>query len=304
MNQYINSIVSIIKNNRNFLFKINRRFHLFLFKKNGNTHPLSIPYLSGDNLRSLAKHQYDNIDSRFLPELVIDNDLVFVASPMIKYFLESIHPQIQARYILITHNGDENIDEHYLKYIDDRIIKWFAQNANVYHPKLFPLPIGLENLSYYNNGIINYFSQERKKTRPKKDRILFGFNIATNREERSPAFTCLSKNDQADQIIGWPTPRKYLKLLSGYRFVASPPGNGLDCIRTWEALYVRTIPIVKRSYLTEYFFNLGLPLWIIDDWHELDNLSREQIAKKYCELWSGFDDQILFFDYWKDKIVN
>ena len=30
-----------------------------------------------------------------------------------------------------------------------------------------------------------------------------------------------------------------------FAFVASPSGNGLDCHRTWEALLLRSIPIVK-----------------------------------------------------------
>ena len=34
-----------------------------------------------------------------------------------------------------------------------------------------------------------------------------------------------------------------------FAFVASPSGNGLDCHRTWEALLLRSIPIVKVSVL-------------------------------------------------------
>ena len=66
-----------------------------------------------------------------------------------------------------------------------------------------------------------------------------------------------------------PTRRKWLRHLSGvsfavvqnksmerrfvwettaqYAFVASPPGNGFDCHRTWEALVLGCIVIVQNS---------------------------------------------------------
>lgn len=37
--------------------------------------------------------------------------------------------------------------------------------------------------------------------------------------------------------------------LGNSRFVVSPPGNGIDCHRTWEALALGAIPIVQNSSL-------------------------------------------------------
>ena len=40
---------------------------------------------------------------------------------------------------------------------------------------------------------------------------------------------------------------------SKYAFVLSPRGRGLDCHRTWEALCLGCIPIVKKSPITKLF---------------------------------------------------
>jgi hypothetical protein len=55
--------------------------------------------------------------------------------------------------------------------------------------------------------------------------------------------------------------------MAAHAFVASPHGNGLDCHRTWEALALGCIPIVKRSPIDKVF--QGLPVWIVGSWKEV-----------------------------------
>jgi hypothetical protein len=61
-----------------------------------------------------------------------------------------------------------------------------------------------------------------------------------------------------------------------FAFEVSPHGNGLDCFRTWEALLLGTIPIVRRSTLEPLFRAEALPVAIVDSWTEVtaSNLSR------------------------------
>jgi hypothetical protein len=63
------------------------------------------------------------------------------------------------------------------------------------------------------------------------------------------------------------TPRQYRKLVSQSKYVISPPGNGPDCHRTWEALYLGATPIVKRSHWP--FNKYKLPVAIVDSWDEI-----------------------------------
>jgi len=105
-------------------------------------------------------------------------------------------------------------------------------------------------------------------------------------------------------MAGWPDPPRYLKALAGHRFVASPEGNGLDCHRTWEALYLGTIPIVLHSRAMEYFRDLGLPILLIDNWPELANYDEVTLEKKYQELIARKNDSALSLDYWSEQIKN
>jgi hypothetical protein len=56
-------------------------------------------------------------------------------------------------------------------------------------------------------------------------------------------------------------------MLRDTKFVLSPPGNGPDCHRTWEAIYSGAIPIVKRDFWP--FKTLSLPVLVVNDWNEV-----------------------------------
>jgi hypothetical protein len=102
--------------------------------------------------------------------------------------------------------------------------------------------------------------------------------------------------------LGDLTVGKHQKALARYAFVASPPGNGLDTHRTWEAMYLNCVPIVKRSFMTEEFERLGLPIWIVDSYEELKKYDENALKAKYLELEPKFKSDALWFDYWKDLI--
>lgn len=289
----------------NFVFRIKRGVFRRLIKISSNPHPTSYPYISGDTFRSMANMIYDRDLNTIKTNQVTPNTIIFVEAAWIEKFFKNIHPQISNPYTLITHNGDNLIDEIMARYLDDKIIHWYAMAVLTNNPQITPLPAGLENLSYYNNGIPRLFDRFRKvKKKIKKNRIVFNFTIETNKEERQQAYDLLTKNPLADKIEGFPNAKRYLKTIIEYKFIACPPGNGIDSHRLWEALYLGLVPITKSSLLTEYFKNLGLPIWLIDDWTELSNLTETMLEKKYQELRGGKREEVLFADYWFNMIKN
>jgi hypothetical protein len=95
-----------------------------------------------------------------------------------------------------------------------------------------------------------------------------------------------------------------MRTLSEYKFVLSPPGNGLDTHRTWEAMYLGVVPIVKDSSAMRYFQGLGLPLWIVTSWDEVVSVDERDLEGKYEDLKRGFDCPALFMDYWRRVILG
>ena len=60
----------------------------------------------------------------------------------------------------------------------------------------------------------------------------------------------------------------FLTKMSTYQFVLCPHGGGLDPNpKCWEALLMKTIPIVKRNTMSESLEHL--PIVIVNDWNEI-----------------------------------
>ena len=77
----------------------------------------------------------------------------------------------------------------------------------------------------------------------------------------------------------------YLDGLSKSMFSISPNGNGIDCHKTWESIYLKTIPVVTKSINSEHYSKL--PILILDKWDDLDKLRLDEDL--YTSLIEKFD---------------
>ena len=277
-----------------------RRFHA-RHARSGSKALSSRPFISGDTFKSLADHSYDGTGS-FDPKKVKEGDIVFIKTDLVHGFFEKMHPSIDASYRIITHNSDRRVGEKEAGLIDGKVIRWYAQNAAVSHPKLTPIPIGLENMSYFENGIVGIFEGLRRKAVPKKNRILSAFSVGTNPQERGEALAALRRSPVADILPDRPEPSEYLSTLQSYKFVAAPEGNGPDSHRIWEAAALGAIPIAKKTRLLEHFHSLGLPILFIDDWKDVEAFSEQQLEALYSKIMltcGPVADNLVMFHYWQ-----
>ncbi len=290
-----------------YLSAFTRKIYKAKMKFAKNKRPSSYPYLSGDSFRALADHIHDETGT-FDPNAVQKGDIVFVNNPLTIPYLKTVHPHIKHPYILIEHNGDNSIDKEVIDLLDDKIIRFYAQDLVYGGDKVIPIPIGLENAHFHINGITSLFDYLRNyvERHPpvRKNRAFFFFNVGTNPKERGPAKEYCLKHPCMDTTTGMLSPKVHLKTLMTYKFVVSPPGNAIESCRTWEALYIKTIPIVKEFVSMNYFASLGLPIWIVKDWSELDGYSEADLAKKYDELMRDAKWDALYMDFWIKKIKD
>lgn len=286
------------------LFRTYRIIGRILIKYSSNPRPSSYPYITGDGFRNFADHIYDDLQKDFDVNKVKYKDIIFVGDSNIKKFLSEIHPKIKSSYILVTHNGDEMVDEDAVKMMDDKILKWYGINILVSNPKVIPIPLGIENKHYYVLGIPYIFNRVIKKNVAKINRIFYGFTVVNNISERQQAMDVLKVNQLADTYKRWMNFFQYLPFLSTYKFVASPPGSCVEGHRTWDALYIGSIPIVKSSVTIDYFEKIGVPLWSVKNWHELDNLIEKDLADTFESIKKKCNSETIYMDYWIDKIKN
>ena len=91
------------------------------------------------------------------------------------------------------------------------------------------------------------------------------------------------------------TPREIIwKLQTRYSFVISPVGQGLDTHRTWEALILGCIPIIRKNPIVEVFKDL--PVLMVNKWSDINKELLETTIKKFKTKKFNYDKLNRF--YW------
>lgn len=238
--------------------------------------------ISGDTFKKLCDLSFDE-DGR--NEFVIKNrifkePLVFIKTD---YVFSVIKELLKEPIRIVTHNSDYCIDEKFIDLLDNKnVIHWYAQNIAINHPKLSSIPIGIAN-SKWAHGDTQALQECINKNNKKTNLVYANFTVSTNPRERN---LCLevTKRNGIDFVERLPF-NQYLDGLSRSMFSISPNGNGIDCHKTWESLYLKTIPIVTKSINSIQYSDL--PILIVDKWSDLDKITLNEDL--YNSIIGGFN---------------
>lgn len=242
---------------------------------------------------------------------------IYLCTDSVPLFITEVLADIHRPFTLVT--GDSDLTVSSLTIIDIETLlsspylkKWFAQNLSYDHSKIEPMPIGLDFHSAWQNPRL--YSGQHILPAHQEGELRSICRTAKKFSERKPLVVCdwighstYGDREEARQAIPEgarivPTqrlPRHELwQLYVKYAFVASPFGVGLDCHRTWEAIALGCVPIIKRSSISELFEDM--PVLIIDDWAQVtpNYLSRQHRALAERK----FDYSNLFLSYWLNRI--
>jgi len=177
-----------------------------------------------------------------------------------------ILPCLENDFVLVTHNSDGNITEKYRSLLDHpKLLFWHAQNVLFNHPKLGGLPIGIAN-SMWPHGNQEVIESVIADLPQKTESIYFNFSLSTNPQERSPCYEALKGRLTWQPTLDF---KSYIQTLANYKYAICPPGNGIDCHRIWECIYLGVIPILLKSSFTEKV-NIRFPCILLDTWEDLD----------------------------------
>jgi len=263
----------------------------------------------------------NNIDQYNFSDLK-NNDVLYIKTDALYNFKKNIN-NINSRFILVSGCSDYtipfdifyNIDEFINFISNDKIIHMFAQNCIYKHPKITNLPIGLdyhtlngnENLFWGNNcrPIIqeNELINIKNSSKPFYERIYkcystfhFSYKGYKYEYDRIDALNNIPHNIIHFEKNQIPRNKTWENQIN-YAFVLSPHGNGLDCHRTWEALVLGCIPIVKKSDIDSLYEDL--PVLIVNNWSNLNqDLLTNTIDKFKNKI---FNYNKLSLKYWIDK---
>lgn len=263
--------------------------------------PSSYPYLSGDTFRSFCDYVFDETGNTVIPEKIEYGDVIFLKTDYLREFFTSVHPTIINPYILITHNSDYPAPGEFGHMLDDpKIIAWFGQNVKDVHPKLHPIPIGIAN-RYWGHGNIDSVAEIQRLTAGcSKNLFLYMNFLPSTYPPQRPYVFQLFKDQPFCTVSNQKDFWSYLFDLSHSKFVLSPRGNGLDCHRTWETLYMGSIPIMISSTIDPLFE--GLPVILIKDWNEV---TQEFLETKWEEMsCTNYQFDRMYADYWLKMISS
>ena len=222
------------------------------------------------------------------------NNIFYMKFECLFYFITQILPQLTKPFIIITHNSDRSSGMNSIILNHPLLVKWYGQNMNVISNKTEGIPIGLENRYW---GRTNFEIIQKYKNLTKDKLLYLNFSLKTNKNRKPIMDNLLKKGFKQNEKLPW---NEYIKDLASHKFAISPNGNGVDCHRTWECLYLGVVPIVTKSIVMSFFKDL--PILFVNNY---DVITEDFLNLKYKE----FQDKTFSLDklsltYWKNKILK
>jgi hypothetical protein len=237
--------------------------------------------------------------------------------------LKNTIDSIRFQFTLVSGCGDytnpnDFFDSHddFLHFIqNEKITRWFSQNCLIEHPKITKIPIGLDYHTLFDRY---YYWGEQATPIEQENELIEVKNKTIPFWEREPK--CYSNFHFIDygNIFGYtrndviktvpkelvyyePTQIRRLETWinqSKYAYVISPFGHGLDCHRTWEALILGCIVIVKTSPLDCLYKDL--PVLIVNEWYDINEELLKKTIVEFKE--TKFDYNKLTLEYYINEI--
>lgn len=274
----------------------------------------SFPFISGDTFRSVAHFVVEKPEA---VQTLRSREVELFSEPGLMVFcqvdqLTNLATGLASvscfgnKVTLVIHNGDV-VDSAAVEALSDKFHQVLCVNWMGSQSVAQPIPIGLENVAINVNGRLTEHMDKyprhlqvlRKEKRPSS--VLVSFNVATNPDARS-GVSSIFRDVQGTTIRMKRTTRAGFQadLLHHY-FVVSPPGNGLDCHRTWEAMYAGCVPIVLRQAWP--FDGERLPVLAVDNWGDARELLEGDPEVLYSDIWQGSRQEEMYFSHYVSKFA-
>lgn len=277
------------------------------------------PSFLQSDVESIDEADYEKVDMY---------STVYVQASALKVWFKAVYPVLKSKslkIILVTGDavvsaplaaiGLSNPIEIDVIRRDGVILHWFAQNCDLPgNPFITPIPLGIDFHSMHARPIwgeqkTSYLEQDqlldrlgcrgRDNWEKKSYKIVCDAHLtaATNFVDRSAAF---SHFKDLPSVLLLPTqlPRSdFWRLIVSSKFIVSPLGAGFDCHRTWEALILGAVPIIRKTTISPVFD--GLPVLQVNQYSDVTAESLQSYAYP-----PHIKEYRLTLGYWIGKIAS
>jgi hypothetical protein len=277
----------------------------------------SSEYISSYNFIYACDHhlEFPTSESTELPLTYpkSNGETIYINTTAIPNFIKNYLPYIKYKFVLLSGDTDKTIPNDYQNETqiilnNPLLIKWYAQNSVLITDKLCQLPIGLDlhtltkialwgdmkSVSEQINDLEMIKSIQVNKQNKCYGNFHFSFANIKYGYDRKDAYNKIPKELMYYEPQKVPRIDSWTKMIE-YKYVISPLGNGLDCHRTWEAIILGCIPIVKKSELDSMYE--GLPVLIVNDWSDINQDMLNNFKPDTSKI------EKIYMTYWRNLIT-
>lgn len=219
----------------------------------------------------------------------LPGDSIYVCTETLPVFIHTWLSLMRVPFVLVAGDSDETIDASSNEFNDlfasSLLIAFFGQNMVNPRTRCVQMPIGLDyHTVMAGNGRQRHaWLRAGDGTQPSEQEAVLKQTLHASQSPRVPNvyanFGAMDKRgDRASAISTVPPellvydtgskPRADVwQRMATHAFVLSPFGNGFDCHRTWEALALGAIPIVRGQHFATLFE--GLCVMQVSEWRDV-----------------------------------
>lgn len=183
-------------------------------------------------------------------------------------------------FVIFTGFEDTPIDEEIFDKIPENVLGIYASNCITFGGKVKPIPYGLQRKLNPSDNRHQVLKQMLNRDTTPNKLLYINHNVGNNPErikinnhfKNFDWVTINSPRGRDDKSYS-----NYLNAILNHKFMICPSGNaiGCECSRDWELIYMRRVPIVKRSKYLEYIFK-DIPVLFVDNYTDI---TRELLIK-------------------------
>ena len=212
------------------------------------------------------------------------------------------------KFIIFTNLEDTPTDEYIFDKIPENVLCISAVNAKSHGGKVIPAPYGVQRrMNPQDNriGTIEKYMDNVIMYRDPTGLLYVSHNESSNKERIG--IKDLFYDKEWAKVNQQRAPYSvFLHNLAISKFMICPKGNGVDCHRNWEVLYMRRVPIMTKDPYLEVLFE-NYPVLFVDKYSDIteelllanDNLFQQAQTMDLSDLTLP-----KFFDNIVDKYVN
>ena len=172
------------------------------------------------------------------------------------------------KFIIFTNLEDTPTDEYIFDSIPDNVIRICAVNAVSHGGKVVAAPYGVQRRMTPADNRIEILKEQMKESVSDAHKLLH-VNINEDSHSERKGLRDRFKNYSWTVVdTGRVDYSTFLERMRSCKFVLCPRGNAIDCHRNWEVLYMRRVPVMKRTPYLEHLFK-DYPVLFVDDYSQV-----------------------------------